>query len=269
MLLAFNIGNTTISVGVFNGPDLAAQWRLSTHHERTADELAAFLKVAFDAHGYRFKDIDGVAISSVVPPLTLQASLLSNQYFHITPVVVGPKLDIGLVNDYENPHEVGADRLVNGLAAWKKFKTAVVVVDSGTATTVDVVTKDGHFLGGAIAPGLRISTEALFMAAARLPRVEVAMPEQAIGRNTVAAMQSGIFFGYAGLVKELITRCTQELKSQGSNDPVTVVATGGLAEMIAPLVSTIQHVEPQLTLDGLRLIWDHATSEPSTTIETQ
>ena len=261
MLLVLNIGNTNISVGLFNGPDLSAQWRLSTLRERTADELATFLQVALDAHGIRFRDIEGIAISSVVPPLTLQATLLANKYFCLNPLVVGPQTDTGLVNDYDNPHEVGPDRLVNSVAAWRKFKSAVVVVDAGTATTLNAVTRAGHFLGGAIAPGLQATTDALFRAAARLPRIEVTAPEQAIGRNTVAAMQSGIFFGYTGLVKELIARCATELKATAGNESVAVIATGGLSELIAPHINSIQHVEPNLTLQGLRLIWERSLDQ--------
>jgi type III pantothenate kinase len=257
MLLALDIGNTNITAGVFDGARLAAQWRLSTRRDRTADELAVFLKVALDAWDFHFADIQGVAISSVVPTLTPQASLLASRYFSCTPLIVGPNTDTGLINEYENPREVGADRLVNGLAAWQKFKTAVVIVDFGTGTTVDAVSQDGHYLGGAIAPGLQISTDALFQAAARLPRVELTAPDCVLGRNTVTSTQAGIVFGYAGLVKELVARCCEEVKALG-NPMVTVLATGGLAELVAPLVPDIQHVEPQLTLEGLRLIWERS-----------
>ena len=251
MLLALDIGNTNIVAGVFDGSHLRSQWRLSTQRERTADELAAFLKAAFDTRGYRFVDVSGVSISSVVPSLTPQAAQLATEYFSCQPLIVGAETDTGLINDYENPRDVGADRLVNGLAAWKKFGTTVLIVDFGTATTVDAVSRDGHYLGGAIAPGIQISTDALFRAAARLPRVELVAPERALGRNTVASMQSGILFGYAGLVKEMITRCAAELDADAS-----VIATGGLAELIAPLVPAIQHIETHLTLEGLRLIWE-------------
>ena len=255
MLLALDIGNTNITAGVFDGPNLLAQWRLSTRRDRTADELAVFLKVALDAWNFHFADVHGVAISSVVPTLTPQAALLATKYFGCAPMIVGPHTDTGLVNEYENPREVGSDRLVNGFAAWQKFKSAVVIVDFGTGTTVDAVSHDGHYLGGAIAPGLQISTDALFQAAARLPRVELIAPDRVLGRNTVASTQAGIVFGYAGLVKELITRCSAEVKALGS-PTLTVIATGGLAELVAPLVPDIQHVEPQLTLEGLRLIWE-------------
>ncbi|HVF10115.1 MAG TPA: type III pantothenate kinase [Abditibacteriaceae bacterium] len=257
MLLALDIGNTNITAGVFDGSDLLAQWRLSTRRDRTADELATFLKVALDAWNFHFADVHGVAISSVVPTLTPQAELLAAKYFGCAPLIIGAHTDTGLINAYENPREVGADRLVNGFAAWQKFKTAVVIVDFGTGTTVDAVSQDGRYLGGAIAPGLQISADALFHAAARLPRVELIAPEHALGRNPAASMQAGIVFGYAGLVKELVARCSAEVKALGS-PALTVLATGGLAELVAPLVPAIQHVEPQLTLEGLRLIWERS-----------
>ncbi len=254
MLLALDIGNTNIVVGIFDGDVLAAQWRLSTQRERTSDELAAFLHIALDARDIHFADIRAVAISSVVPPLTPQAARLARDYFGCEPLVVGPNTKTGLINDYDDPQAVGADRLVNALAAWKKFGTACLIADFGTATTVDAVSRDGHYLGGALAPGLQISTDALFRAAARLPRVELAAPARALGRNTVDSMRSGIVFGYAGLTKELIARCVPEI----GDENLTVVATGGLAELIAPLVPAIQHIEPHLTLDGLRLMWELA-----------
>lgn len=256
MLLAINIGNTNIALGLFRDTELIAQWRLATRRDCMMDELAVFIKTAFDIGGFRFENITGIAIASVVPPLTIQATRLAQQYFGCAPVVVGPQLDIGLVNDYLNPHEVGADRLVNSLAAWKKYETAALVVDAGTATTLDVVSNAGHFLGGAIAPGLQISANALFQATARLPRVELETPPHAIGRSTATALQAGLVYGYAGLVKELVARCMTELEVVAPGEPITIVATGGLAETIAPLVPSIQHIEPQLTLEGLRLVWE-------------
>ena len=255
MLLALDIGNTNIVAGVYDGPLLRAQWRLSTQRDRTADEFAVFLKLALEAKEFFFSDIKGVAISSVVPSLTPQAARFARDYIGCEPLVIGPDTDTGLINDYDRPREVGADRLVNGLAAWKKYG-AVVVVDLGTATTVDAVSHEGHYLGGAIAPGIGISTDALFKAAARLPRVEILPPPCALGTNTVHSMQSGIVFGYSGLIKELVARCVAEVEARDGHK-VTVLATGGLAELIAPLVESIQHVEPELTLEGLRLIWEN------------
>ena len=253
MLLCLDIGNTNITAGVFDGETLRAQWRLSSARDRTADELAAFFQVALPAEKLAFENISGVAISSVVPPLSPQATLLSTRYFGCEPLLVGPETQTGLVNAYDNPREVGADRLVNALAAWKKFGTACLIVDFGTATTVDAVSSDGHYLGGAIAPGLQISTDALFRAAARLPRVELEAPPCALAKNTAQSLQSGLVFGYAGLVKELIERCAPEV----TDGELAIIATGGLAELIAPLVPRIQSVEPHLTLEGLRLIWNN------------
>jgi type III pantothenate kinase len=258
MLLALDIGNTNIVAGVYDGAALTGRWRLSTQRDRTADELMVFFRVAFAEQQLRFESIRGVAISSVVPSLTPQAELLAQHYFGCRPLVIGPHTDTGLANDYRDPAEVGADRLVNGLAAWHRHKTAVVIVDMGTATTVDAVSHDGHYLGGAIAPGLQISTDALFHEAARLPRVELVAPERTLGRTTASSMQAGIVFGYAGMVKELVARCSAEIEHASGVVP-TVVATGGLADLIAPCVPAIEHVEPDLTLEGLRLVWERAT----------
>jgi len=267
MLLAIDIGNTHLVAGIFDGEILHAQWRLSTQRERTSDELAAFLQVAFDSQHLHFSQISGVAISSVVPSLTSQAALLARQYFHLEPLVVGKETQTGLINEYENPAEVGADRLVNALAAWRKYAGACIIADFGTATTVDAVSSDGRYLGGAIAPGLQISTDALFSAAARLPRVELVPPPRGstLATSTVASMQAGIVYGYAGLVRELVTRCYDEVAEKEcahSKKPASettakihVIATGGLAELIAPLVSAIDFIEPNLTLEGLRLLW--------------
>lgn len=260
MFLAIDIGNTHIVAGVFDGAQLLTHWRLSTQGERTADELAVFLKIAFDAKGLHFSGIEGVAISSVVPALAPQAALLAREYFRVEPLIIGPETDTGLTNEYANPHEVGADRLVNSLAAWSKYSQngarACIVADFGTATTVDAVSHDKRYLGGAIAPGLQISTDALFRAAARLPRVELREPpgQNTLARSTSASMQAGLVYGYAGLVKELVARCLEEMPQRGSQKSV-VIATGGLAPLIAPLVPAIEHVEPDLTLEGLRLIW--------------
>lgn len=260
MLLAIDIGNTNIVTGVFRGEQLLTHWRFSTHGGRTADELAVFLKIAFEEKGLKFSEVSGVAISSVVPPLTPQAAQLAREYFHTDPLIIGPDTQTGLTNEYSNPHDVGADRLVNSLAAWSKYSQkgeyACIVADFGTATTVDAVSHDKRYLGGAIAPGLHISTDALFRAAARLPRVELRQPpgEETLARSTPASMQAGLVYGYAGLVKELVARCLKEMPGRGCEKSV-VIATGGLASLIAPLVPSIDYIEPDLTLEGLRLIW--------------
>ena len=255
MFLAFDIGNTNIVIGAWrNGA--WTQWRLSTLRERTDDELAAFLNFAFTSHQLNFNEVTGAAISSVVPSLTPAAIGVCRKYLQQEPLVVGRGVETGLVNRYDNPHEVGADRLVNGVAAWRKFNSACVIVDFGTATTVDAVSAKGEYLGGSLAPGVGISTDALFARAAKLPRVErldaLQAPPSALGRNTLDSISAGILFGYAGLVKELVARCADELNDEN----VAIVATGGLAPTIAPLVPQIEHIEPTLTLDGLHLIWE-------------
>ncbi len=261
MLLVLDIGNTNITCGVWrestSGDDvLAAQWRFSSQRERTGDELGALLKNCFDLENLRFADVHGVAICSVVPPLTPQVVQMSARFFNCDVFTIDKNTDFGLVNDYNPPEAVGADRLVNALASREKFGCACLIVDFGTATTVDAVSHDGHYLGGAIAPGLGIASDALYKAAAKLPRIELQAPSCALARDTTSSMQSGIVFGYAGLVKELVERCTREMEPfLGTNRVLETLATGGLAEVIAPLVPAIGHIEPHLTLEGLRLLW--------------
>jgi len=256
MLLTLDIGNTNIVAGLFNGGELVNTWRLATRRQCTGDEMAIFLKSTFELYDLVFASVEGIVISSVVPSLTPEAEKMAQKYFQCPWLVVNSQTDIGLKNAYDNPREVGADRLVNGIAAWKKYNKTCVIADFGTATTVDAVSQDGTYLGGSLAPGIHISATALFDAAAKLPRVErlelLEAPHSALGKNTMHSVQAGIIFGYAGLVKELVARCLDEL-----DDPdVVTIATGGLAEVIAPLVPQIQHIEPHLTLDGLRLIWE-------------
>ncbi len=255
MLLALDIGNTNISAGLWHGERLAAQWRYATRREATGDEIAANLFVSFQVAGFRFADVTGVAIASVVPTLTPQSARFARDILGIEPMIVSHALDFGLKNRYDDPRAVGADRLVNGLAAWKKAGGAVVVADFGTATTVDAVSSDGTYLGGAIAPGIGISTDALFRAAAKLPRVELIAPSRALATNTAESIQAGLVFGYAGLTKELIARCAMEIEVEYGEKPA-IYATGGLAELISPLVPQIERVEANLTLEGLRLIWE-------------
>jgi type III pantothenate kinase len=255
MLLAFDIGNTNLTVGIWRGDELMAQWRYATRRDATSDELAANLYVSFQTAGFAFQDVSGVAISSVVPSLTPQSVRFARDYFDLEPLVVSHELDLGLKNRYDDPRAVGADRLVNGLAAWKKAGCAVVIADFGTATTVDAVSSDGVYLGGAIAPGIGISTDALFRAAAKLPRVELLAPPRALATNTAQSIQAGLVFGYAGLTKELIVRCADEIESEFGEKPA-IYATGGLAELIAPLVPQIERIEANLTLEGLKMIWE-------------
>lgn len=255
MLLALDIGNTNITAGLWRGPELAAQWRFATRREATSDEIAANLWVSFQVAGFSFSQVTGAAIASVVPTLTPQSARFAREVLGLEPLVVSHQSQIGLKNRYDDPKAVGADRLVNGLAAWKRAGKSVVVADFGTATTVDAVSPDGTYLGGAIAPGIGISTDALFRAAAKLPRVELIAPSRALATNTAESIQAGLVFGYAGLTKELIARCASEIEAEWGEKPA-VYATGGLAELIAPLVPQIESVEANLTLEGLRLIWE-------------
>lgn len=256
MLLALDIGNTNLTAGIWQERTLIAQWRQSTRRNATSDELAGFLYVAMQAARIELAAIEQVVVSSVVPTLTPQAIKLANDYFHLEALIVGRNIDSGLKNAYEDPRAVGADRLVNALAAWKKYESACVIADFGTATTVDAVSSDGTYLGGAIAPGIGISTDALFHAAARLPRVELIPPSRALARNTTESIQSGLVFGYAGLTRELVSRCVAEI-----GEPCKVLATGGLAELIAPLVKEIEIIEPNLTLEGLRILAEQGAAQ--------
>jgi type III pantothenate kinase len=256
MLLALDIGNTNIVVGVFEGEKLLHGWRLSTQPQRTADEMGMWLVQLFQHRGLRVSDVDGVVAASVVPTLTRPTAEMAERYFGHEPLVVDGTLETGMPVLYEAPSEVGADRIVNGVAAIERFARtgdtarALIVVDFGTATTFDAISARGEYLGGVICPGVNISADALFQRAARLPRVDVRKPAAVIGRTTVGSMQSGLFYGYVGLVEGIVQRMRREL-----GGPVACVATGGLAEMIAPETSAIDAVDRDLTLHGLRIIW--------------
>ena len=251
MLLAIDIGNTNIVVGVFDGEKLKATWRLGTDVHKLEDEYAALLLNLLSMKGLAFADIDDAIISSSVPPLVTVFEELCRRYFEVTPMVVGPGIKTGVRISIENPREVGADRVVNAAAAHKLYGGPLIVIDFGTATTLDAVSEEGDYLGGAIAPGIVISSEALFEHAAKLPRVELVRPPKAIGRNSVSAMQSGIVFGYVGLIEGLVARMQKELGGTAK-----VIATGGLANIIASETGVVDAVELDLTLVGLRLIYE-------------
>lgn len=253
MLLAFDVGNTNITVGIFQGREIRAAWRLSTRNS-TADELAMSLYTLFHYRGLSFRDISGIIISSVVPPLTPVLVETARRYFDLEPLVVGPGIKMGMPIRFENPREVGADRIVNAVAAYEAYGGPVVVVDFGTATTFDAISAQGEYLGGAIAPGIGISTEALFQRAAKLPRVELVKPKGIIGKNTVTSMQAGIVYGFIGQVDYIVRLMKQELGPQ-----TKVVATGGLAELIAGETKSIDHINPMLTLEGLRILYHRNT----------
>ncbi len=250
MLLAVDIGNTSIAFGVFENEKLRATWRIATVIHRMADEYAVLLLNLLRHQGLDTSDIKEVALCSVVPPLTATFEELFQRYFNISPLVVVAGVKTGVRIHVDNPREVGADRIVDAAAAHYLYRGPVIVVDLGTATTFDTVSKEGDYLGGAIAPGISTAAEALFTRTAMLPRVELVRPKRAIGTNTIAAMQSGIIFGYVGLVEGVVARIQQEL-----GEKAKVVATGGYAGLIAKETTVIDEVNPDLTLVGLRLIY--------------
>ncbi|WP_019914459.1 type III pantothenate kinase [Paenibacillus sp. HW567] len=252
MMLAVDIGNTNIVLGVYRGRELLHHFRLSTNRQSTADEYGVLIHNLFHMSNVSVKDVEGVIISSVVPPLVQVIVEMCVKYIGKEPLLVGPGIKTGLNLRYENPREVGADRIVNAVAAIEQYKCPLVVVDFGTATTFDCIDAGANYLGGAIVPGLGISTEALYQRASKLPRIELEKPKKVIGRNTVHAMQAGIIFGYAGQVEGIVRRIKQEM-----NAPVLkVIATGGLAQLIAGETDCIDEVNPMLTLEGLRIIYD-------------
>jgi len=255
MLLAIDVGNTNIVLGVFDGASLIESWRLQTLRERTPDELGLLVDGLFAHSRIERVQIRGVIIGSVVPPLTSTMESMARGYFGATPLIVEPGVNTSMPILYENPAEVGADRIVNAIAAWERFGLTsprpLIVLDFGTATTLDAITAKGEYLGGAICPGVQISADALFQRAARLPRIDVRKPARIVGRTTVGAMESGLFYGYVGMVEGLLRRMGDEM---GGN--ALCVATGGLAPVIAPETPLIQHVDLDLTLHGLRIVWE-------------
>lgn len=251
MLLAIDVGNTNMVLGVFENQRLKESWRISTKIQTTPDEYAMILKDLFGFAGISLQQIDGVIISTVVPPLLPIMEEMSKRYFNLRPIIVTNVLKTGIVIRYENPKEIGADRIVNAAAAYRIYGGPIIIVDFGTATTFCAVTKQGDYLGGAIAPGIKISAEALFQRAAKLPRVELAKPGCVIGRDTVAAMQAGIIYGYAGLVDGIVERMKNELSAEAK-----VIATGGLAELVAAETRYIDEVRPELTLEGLMILYE-------------
>ena len=251
MLLAIDIGNTNVALGLFDGRTLRVDWRLDTRASRTGDEYAALLAQLFELAGLDLGVIRAVAISSVVPPALFPMEQLCKRHLRVDPLIVGPGTQTGMPILYENPREVGADRIVNAVAAYQRWPGGAIVVDFGTATTFDVVTARGEYAGGVIAPGLLVSADALYHATAKLPRVEIVRPKAAVGRNTVASIQAGLVFGYAGLVDAIVGRIEAEVDF----DP-HVVGTGGLAALIAKESKTIVECVDMLTLQGLALIYE-------------
>ncbi len=251
MLLVIDVGNSNIVLGIYDGERLVNDWRISTDKSKTTDEYGILFYDLFRLAGIAFADITGIIISSVVPTLTGVLEKLAQQYFAFKPYVVGPGIKTGMPIHYDNPKEVGADRIVNAVAGFEKYRTSLILVDFGTATTFDLVNRKGEYCGGAIAPGLMISMEALFQKASKLPRVEIVKPPSIVAKNTVNSMQAGIYYGYVGLVDEIVNR----IKAESRDNPL-VIATGGLAGLIAPESKTIDRVEEYLTLEGLRILYE-------------
>jgi type III pantothenate kinase len=254
MLLVIDVGNTNTSLGVYRDAELIAHWRLTTAASRTVDEYGVHSRNLFALAGLDFKAIDAIAIASVVPPLNYTLKKMAEDYFDLTPLFIDHTLETGLRILYEPASDVGADRIVDAVAAVEKYGAPCIVVDFGTATTFNAINSRGEYLGGAITPGIMISTEALFLRAAKLPRVDIKRPQKVIGGSTVVAMQSGLYYGYAGLVDGVLRRMIAEL----GNVPKAprVIATGGLASLIATGSELIELVDDTLTLEGMRIVYE-------------
>jgi type III pantothenate kinase len=251
MLLTIDIGNTNITLGLYQGPDLGPRWRLSTDHERMPDEYGLTFSGLFQHAGIQIGEVHGVCLASVVPPLTGKLVEACQRFLDQAPLVVDAGVKTGVRVRYDDPKAVGADRIVDAAAVQSLYGGPACVVDFGTATTFDAISAEGDYLGGAIAPGIGIAAEALFQRTAKLPRVDLQRPPTAIGRNTVHSMQSGLLFGYVGLVEGMVERFRLELGPE-----MKVIGTGGLAETVARETNAIQIIAPWLTLDGLRIIWE-------------
>lgn len=251
MLLAYDVGNTHIVAGLYKEDELIANWRIATEREKTEDELAVVFNQLFKMNGYNLKDIDKVIISSVVPEIMYSLEHMADKYCNTQAMIVGPGTKTGINILYDNPKEVGADRIVNSIAAIKKYGQPLIVVDFGTATTFDAINSNGDYLGGAILPGIKISQNALFEKASKLTRVELIKPKRVIAKNTIESIQSGIIFGYAGSVEYIVEKMKQEMKGNPK-----VIATGGLANLIETAAPCIDVVDKFLTLDGLKYIFE-------------
>lgn len=251
MLLALDVGNTNTVIGVFDGMALRVHWRLSTRRTGTSDEYGIFIKGLFDFAGLDFRGVTAVILSTVVPTVQGPLEEMSRQFFGVEPMVVGPGTKTGMPILYEPPRDVGADRIVNAVAAFEAYGGPCIVVDFGTATTFDAISAKGEYLGGAICPGIGISAEALFQRAAKLPRVDIVKPKAVIGKNTVGSMQAGLFYGYLSLVEGIVARMREEMGGRPK-----VVATGGLAQLVLGDSTVVDHLDPLLTLNGLRILYE-------------
>ena len=251
MLLCIDLGNTNITFGLYAADQLQGHWRINTDHHKMPDEYGVLFLNLLALDGHQPLDVSGICLCSVVPPLTGALEEMCHAYFGQAPLIVDAGVKTGVNIRYDNPREVGADRVVDAAAAFRLFGGPACVVDFGTATTFDAISREGDYLGGAIAPGIRIAAEALFSRAAKLPRIDLVRPPRAIGSNTVHSMQSGLIYGYVGLVEGMVARFRAEL-----GDDMRVIGTGGLAEIIARETHVIQEVDPWLTLKGLRIVWE-------------
>ena len=251
MLLVIDVGNTNMVLGVYKDTELLDHWRISTDRQRTTDEYGVLIRELFYLNDLRADDINAIIISSVVPPVVPTLERMCQRYFGLSPLLIGPGVKTGMDIRYDNPREVGADRIVNAVAAYEKYGGPVIIVDFGTATTFCAVDAKGVYLGGSICPGIGISTEALVQRTAKLPRIELKRTDSVICRNTIESMQAGVFYGFVGQVEGIVSRMRRELDMSAR-----VVATGGLAVVISPATKAIDVVEPMLTLDGLRIIYE-------------
>lgn len=254
MLLVVDVGNTNIVFGVYEEDQLLYDWRIATEKNRTSDEYGLLFEQIFKYHGLCPKSVDDVIISSVVPTLMHTLSAMSIKYFSKKPIIVGPGVKTGMNIKYDNPKEVGADRIVNAVAGYEKYGGPLIIVDFGTAITFCAISKEGDYLGGAITPGITISSEALFLRTAKLPKVELVKPDTVVAKNTVNSIQSGLIYGYIGLVDYIVERMMEEMKGEG--EVKTVLGTGGFSSLIAKESKYLNKIDKLLTLDGLRIIYE-------------
>lgn len=254
MILVIDVGNTNIVFGIYEGENLLYDWRIASLKDRTSDEYGLLFNQVFQLNKIEIENIDSIIISSVVPPLMHTLSTMCKKYFNIEPIIIGPGVKTGMHIKYDNPKEVGADRIVNAVAGYEKYGGPLIVVDFGTAITFDSISKEGDYLGGVITPGINISTEALFLRTSKLPKVEIVKPNKVIGKNTINSIQSGIMYGYIGMVDYIIGKMIEEMGS--SNEEIKVIATGGFGSLIGKESKYIEKVDKMLTLDGLRIIYE-------------
>ncbi len=255
MIFVLDVGNTNIVLGIYKNKELMVEWRLSTDYKKTSDEYMIEVSQLFNYSKIDVNEVSGVIISSVVPNIMYSLEHMVRKFFNKKPLVVGPGIKTGINIKYDNPKEVGADRIVNAVAAHEMYKSPLIIIDFGTATTFCAVGENGDYIGGTICPGIKISSDALFQRAAKLPKVELIKPDTVICKNTVASMQAGIIYGYIGQVDYIVNKIKQEMMASGETNP-KVVATGGLANLIAEGSTVIDEVVPYLTLEGLRIIYE-------------